>query len=169
MQAMSSDLVMRQKAWLTRGSKKGTAWRPETDHRVATKHWLCNLDNQYRLISQRGGLSFFKADYEKPLWPDWRRQPFCAIGMDFGSDGLSGAHAAGYHFGLNAEPFPDQSHAGNRSVYMGIKGAGLSGLILIGVVSWNLPHGPMQDQLRYRQCKEHMASCYRELTPENCP
>ena len=138
-------------------------------HCIATKHWLMNLDNQYWLLSGRAGLSFFKPNYEMALWKDWRKQPFCAAGQDFGSDGLSGMHAAGHHFGLAMESFPDQSHAANRSAYQGTKLAGLGGLILLSVVSWNLPHGPKHTQLRYNQCKERMKSCYELMTPETCP
>ena len=42
-------------------------------------------------------------------------------------------------------------------------------LILFAVVSWNLPHGPLHGQLRYNQCKEQMAVCYKELSPQTCP
>ena len=167
--AMLRDVAARQKAWLTRGKSKGTAWRPRRFHRVAAKGWLANLDNQYRLISGRAGLSFFKPNYSKALWKDWRSQPLCVPGQDFGSDGLNGVHAGSYHFGLAMECFPDQSHAANRSVYMGMKSVGLGGIILLSVVSWNLPHGPKHEQLRYNQCKEHMKTCYDLMSPESCP
>ena len=72
---------------------------------MAAKHWLQNLDNQYRLLSGRVGLAFFKPNMKLQMWQDWRKQPFCAAGLDFGSDGVSGLHAAGYHFGLNIDGF----------------------------------------------------------------
>lgn len=47
---------------------------------------------------------------------------------------------------------------------------GLFPLILLLLVSWNLPFGPWREDYRYRQIKEHMANCYkRNEGPSSCP
>ena len=95
--------------------------------------------------------------------------PRAIPGLDFGSDGVSGLHAGRFRKGwqLSLEGFPDQSHQGNRAVYNCLKSVGLYGLVLLYVVSCNVPHGPDCEDLRVRQIKEHCNWIYLSANPED--
>ena len=89
----------RQLAWLRRSKDKAgkrSLWRGRTLHQLATKRWLQNIDNQFRLIGNSKGLFFFQMPTcEENMvveWGDCRKMPFMALGLDFGSDGVCGIH-----------------------------------------------------------------------------
>ena len=53
------------------------------------RNWFHNLDNALRVTTGKGGLAFFDpVGYKWAPWLDWRNNPFSAVGMDFGSEGL---------------------------------------------------------------------------------
>lgn len=166
----------RHKQWLSRNRAKGTkaTWRPKKLHRVASKHWLQNIDSQFRMMcEQPEGLKFF----QKPevitagdgRWNDWRTWPSLIGGMDFGSDGLCASHGAQFEFHLNFEILPDQSHANNRSVYNTLKSVGVWPLMLLYVISMNLPHGPDREDWRHNQIKQHLVDLYQNYQPDEVP
>lgn len=88
--------------------------------------------------------------------------------MDMGSDGISAMHAAQYKWGLAIECFPDPSHGANRDVDGAIRSAGLFPLVLLLLISFNLPFGPFKEDMRHRQLVEHLSNCFKRNTAKNC-
>lgn len=161
----------RHKAWLGRHdiSVKPAAWRPLQYYRNSAKHWPSNLDNQYRLLSGGPGLRFFQPAEDEERWRNWRTWPFWVIGVDLGSDGVSGLHVGQYKFSLCLEGLSGPSHGAARDVDGAIKAVGLFPLALLMVVSFNLPFGPMREDFRYVQLKAHMANCFQRNGPGTSP
>ena len=62
---------------------------------------------------------------------------------------------------LNLGGLQDHSHGCNRSVYNTLHETGLYGLVLLPVVSFNLPFGPDSEDLRHKQIQETMSDRYR--------
>ena len=128
--------------------------------RVSAKNWLATLDNSFRVTTGLPGLSYFKAVAGSAVWEDWRQFPRLTVGMDQGPDGMCGLHAAQYHFGLNVEAFMDPSHGCHNDLDRSIQACGLRPLVLLLLVSFNLPFGPMREDYRHLQIKEHMRLCF---------
>ena len=153
-----------ERNWLRRGAKsKAESWRPKQLHRLHAMRWLCALDHQFKLCTGRVGLKFFQKNDTDPLWSNWRTWPFAAPNFDLGSDGCSGYHGVVYmkDFKLNIGGMQDHSHGCQRSVYNSLHKCGLYGLILLSVVSFNLPFGPDCEDARHKQIQETMADRYR--------
>jgi len=89
--------------------------------------------------------------------------------MDLGSDGNSAIHFMTYSMALNVDQHPDFSHGANRDQIMMLKTVGLYQLWLLLVVSWNLPHGPDRDDMRFHQLREATEHLFETTTPGSCP
>lgn len=163
--------VKRHKAWLTREGGNGTpcTWRPNPVYRVSTKHMLMAMDHAFQISSGlSAGMSMFKPS-DAPAWLDWRTWPFACAGMDQGPDNTCAAHAAQYYFNLNFEAVFDHSHSIHNDVNNSIDAVGLRPLVLLFLVSVNVPHGPIRDGWRLQQIKECLGRCYDSNTPETTP
>lgn len=166
----SSSQADRQRAWLSR--KSGTpaaAWRPIRLCRCSAKHWVQNIDNQLRVSATSEGLSLFIPAWGTSSWRSWDLWPFCAIGMDLGSDGVSGLHALQYHWGMNLEGVPDAAHGAQRSVIQTCRGSGVYPLLLLWVVHVNLVFGPDKEDGRYQQFRDNLAHLDETCEPHSCP
>ena len=96
--------------------------------------------------------------------------PVMSLGIDFGSDGVRGIHGMRYLWHMNAEAYPDGMHADTRSVWNGLNKTALWPLVLLGLISWNLPHGPEKEYWRQQQLKTHSGKLYEvNPTPRNVP
>lgn len=167
---MRASQCQRHRNWVRRFSAKAKAgsWRPIPWNRQAAKHWLSSLDNQFKSLSVQG-LIHFLPRLQSPPWTDWRRWRVGFVSMDMGGDGVSAIHAAQFKFGLALECYPDPPHGANRDIDGAIKHAGLFPLILLLLVSWNLPSGPFKEDFRHRQIVERMEQCFRRNSPTACP
>ena len=137
----AKESAAREHAWLRRGAKTSASlWKPKKFHRLQAMRWLCSLDHQFKLITSHKGLVHFKHDGNDPARLDWRTWPFACIGLDLGSDGCSGLHGAMYfdEWVLNVDGMQDHSHGGNRNIYKSLKQCDLYGLVLLGVVGFNV-------------------------------
>ena len=72
-------------------------------------------------------------------------------------------------FSLNVEGFPDPSHGANNDVVSAITQLGLKSLWLLGLVSWNLPRGPNEEEHRFNQLRECLTSFYQKNSPRTSP
>ena len=159
-----------ERNWLRRGKRtKASLWKPKTLHRLQAMRWLCSLDKQFNVLTGFKGLAFFKMDANAPQWRDWRTWPSACLPLDLGSDGCSGLHGAIYFedWKLNVDGMQDHSHGGSRSVYNAFHKCGLYGLVLLSVVSFNLPFGPDSEDLRQRQIQETMKHRYQHTRPQD--
>ena len=164
--------VKRPKSWLAQGDVgvSHLAWRLRTLYRVSCTKFLANLDNQYKISpGRREGLSFFRYAQGAAPWYCWRKHPFVAVGMDLGPDCCSGIHAAQYFYKLALEAWPDPSHGINNDFSNSVRRVGLKPLLLIMLVSHNLPFGPEDDSARFVQIRAHMRECYASERPSNMP
>ena len=160
---------LRQRLWLGRSNNgKRSTWRPRKLHRVSAKHWLINVDNAIKLTTTLNGLAHFVLPPEEKrngVWADWRTWPFLAISMDMGSDGVSAVHALLYMWMVCCDLVPDWSHGLSRSVFQTLKKCNLYSLMLLGVISWNVPFGPDKEDQRFLQIKGHMAWVFENCQP----
>ena len=141
----------RQRLWLCRRSATYTSWRPRTLHRMASKRWLCNLDQQVMVSTAwADGLKHLRPIPEDPVWDpkNWRQWPHLSIAMDLGSDGLCAVMAAMYKYGLNVSMRPDPSHNGCCDFDEALRVCGIKGFWLCMVISWNLPYGLDAEETR---------------------
>ena len=110
------EQASRHKQWLQvvkgRRGVAGNGFRPKKLYRQSAKRWCSNLDLQFRTTNNLPGLKVLKMDMEKDCWKDPLKWPHAMIGMDLGSDGLSGYFYLERAQGLNLDICPDLSHGG---------------------------------------------------------
>ena len=139
-------------------------WRKKKpSYRVSSKNWSAYTDCQIRTSSCIPGWSHF-ARYPQPEggWPEdspwnqksWRQWPHCDLGIDLGSDGLSGSSGLMYEFFLNLTRWPDFDHGQQRAVFAALKAVGFHDLMMLLSVSWNFPNGPMNNDYRWHQLND---------------
>ncbi|CAK0876142.1 unnamed protein product, partial [Prorocentrum cordatum] len=166
----TASVMERQLAWLTRGAPgaRPGAWRPVKLHRVASRRWLQNLDNQLNTCSDLEGLKDFRIEDTTRDWVNWR---CLSVSLDLGSDGVCATNALTYfeELKINMLRFPDPSHGANRSIDHAINKTQLRGMWMLMMISFSLPHGPDQDDLRHLQLREAMTYCFNRLSPSTCP
>ena len=88
--------------WLRRAAtpvRKAAAWRPRQRYRVAAQRWLAQADNQLRLGTSFGGLTYIWYRADAPQWrtSEWRTWPGASTALDQGSDGLCATMALLYN------------------------------------------------------------------------
>jgi hypothetical protein len=163
------DRKARQQQWLRRrsaDSSKAALWRPRKLHRRASKKWCMFVDNQFRSVTKRPGLSFFKKDNRILTWTDPFHWPWAGIAMDLGSDGNTGYHGLERHFSLNIDQFNDQSHGVGCDWDLLLNSVQAKSMWVLMAVAWNTPFGPRKgEDLRLHQ----MRSCLQKLYSENKP
>jgi hypothetical protein len=160
---VDSTQGMRHLCFLNRTQQtvKPYMWRLAQRRRLNAKRWLANLDMQVKNSTPFVGLAAFRFQENRDPWLDWRRWPWLSIGMDLGADGVAALFGAQYLFSLNVEGFPDPSHGANNDVVNAITQLGLKSLWLLGLVSWNLPWGPYEEEHRFNQLRECLTSFYQ--------
>ena len=169
-QVTRQSQALRHRAWLGRyaGGPSATSWRPNPVFRVAAKHWLDCVDNSFRVTCGKGGLRYFEP--RDPTWlKGWRDHPFGVIAMDQGSDGMTGLHYAQYKLGLCLEGFMDPSHGIHNDVDRAVADVELRPLMLLMVVSMNLPFGPYKEDWRFHQIRDHMKHNFAKNTARTQP
>ena len=143
------DFSQRQASWIA-GPQKQQSWRPVKLHRLGAKHWLMCLDNQIRVSTVFGGLSYFIKDTWTDKCPfDW---PGLQLSIDLGSDGVSAWHALLYHWNIIAWLVPDESHSIKNYLLEVLKAIGLYDLWLLLLISFNLEHGPRNEEQSDMTC-----------------
>ena len=160
------DTCARQAAWIS-GASTSASWRLSKLHRVSAKHWLMQIDNQLRSSTHFDGLSSFQLSAFQGVSPfDW---PGIQLSMDLGSDGVSAYFAMIYKFYLNLWLVPDESHSIKNSFIEMLKAAGMYDLWLLLLISWNLEHGPRQEEARRQELRSRLAYCYESRSPSQTP
>eukprot|EP00974_Lingulodinium_polyedra_P098658 9562105-Lingulodinium_polyedra.AAC.1 len=160
---------MRHRAWLGRSevTAKTGSWRPQKLHRVAAKRVLTHMDSQFRAVTGLSGLRFFAPDANIGLWQDWRSWPHLLVACDLGPDQTAAMHYILYQLQLNCTMAPDPSHGAHRDMILLLKRVDLYPFWILMLISWNLPHGPFQDDLRYFQIHTAMNKAYEESSPHS--
>ena len=149
-------------AWLGRGSKakrSGITWRPKKIHRKAARRWCREVDNALRQGTTIRGLGEFAHDVT-PRWSptNWATWPSLSISLDHGSDGFAAVHALQYALSVNLTVYPDPSHGAHRDFILLLQALNLWPMWALMLVSWNLPHGPEDDDLRFNQIRTTLSS-----------
>ena len=132
------------------GPTGAASWRPKPVHRVAVKHYGSSKDNQIMLYSGRG-LGYYKPDREQWVWQNWRTWPHYNFSCDLGSDGLCEMNAGLRKFMLNVTLWPDADHGCQRSTVETLQSAQLFDFLILMMVTFNLPHGPDNNDVRWNQ------------------
>lgn len=121
-----------------------------------------------RVSSSFEGLKAFKYDETLATWApeNWRNWPHALISSDQGSDGVSALHGVMYFPKLqcNIDAFWDPAHGSWRDILQSIKDSGLYNFTLMTMVAINLPHGPEETDLRYRQLREVTGQFFRRFS-----
>lgn len=105
------------------------------------------------------GLGHFRRDKTKhKQWADWRKWPKLSIAADQGSDGMA-VSWWGRAKGFNWEWWWDFSHGAWGDTKKPMKDAGLFSLFLLWLVTFNLPHGPWNDDMRYCELQGAWTTC----------
>ena len=140
------EVSKRQRAWLRRDEDtQPKSWRPTKLHRVSSKWWLLQIDNQLRQNTHFCGLAHFQLN---DSWGHWSTWPHCSLSIDLGSDGVCAYFAAAYKFRINVSLFPDESHSCKNSFIECAKEINVWNLLLLLLVTWNLEFGPRQEETR---------------------
>ena len=165
------DLTGRQQGWLARHTKVASnlQWRVMKSHRVKSKNWIMNLDNQLRVFKPQG-LRLFKPTWGEGNFIDWRTYPWAALPMDFGSDGVCAGHALMYKqdWKLNVDVIGDPLHLDHRAVLGTLRDNNLYGLAHLWLCHCNLLHGPEED-IRYNQFRDHFKVLFDNYTYDKVP
>ena len=157
------EVSKRQRAWLRRDeTAEPKTWRPTKLHRVSTKWWLLQIDNQIRQCTHFSGLAHFQI---RDDWGHWSKWPHCSLSIDLGSDGVCAYFAAIYKFKLNMILFPDESHSCKNSFIECAKESGVWHLLLLMLITWNLEFGPRQEETRRSDLRAASENCYEYRRP----
>lgn len=158
---------LRHRAWILRGAPgaEPNSWRPRTLHRVPAKRVLTYMDAQIRITTGLSGFKAFVKEGGGEPWTDWRKWPHVGVAMDLGSDQNATMHFLLYGLKAKASMIPDGSHAAHRDMVMLLRRMDLYPFWVFMLVSWNLPHGPFQDDLRYAQLRQAMKDVYEKCSP----
>lgn len=165
------ELQRRHCFWVKRKAVSGgfSSWRPAKRHRLAAKHWLSNLDNQVRQCLPLEGLSGFQLSKQRAgLWAGWRSWPHLSIAMDQGSDAVAATWYL-HHLGANITAWPDWSHGSWNDTKNMLKESGLFPFWLLMMITFNMPHGPFNDDARHSQVTGAWDECRRHFTAQTCP
>ena len=161
----------RHRSWLTRergGARHKDAWRPRKRCRISAEKWIVALDNQVRVCTGFGGLSFIKPDWDADIWQpqNWRQWPHASGNLDQGGDGLSGFHALMFKDSLRLcmTPWYDWTHGAQRDTHVAFKATGQYSTMLLFLMIFNLAQGPDKEEgMRFQQlqeCLQHMVEIH---------
>ena len=140
-------------------------------YRRATKRFLRNVDNQFRVATSAGGLKFFVRDKQKATWADkaWRQWPYLLLILDLGPDNVCGVLSLMYHYEVNCDLIADWSHGGNRDVWLALGAATLRQFFLLMMMVWNTPMGPKDTQEWDNAITQCFASIKKKFKPSTAP
>ena len=99
----ASEGNSRHRQWVSKGrikaSKKLISWRPQPRYRVAVKKILRTMDNQLKVGTASGGLTFFQWRADNPGFREanWQTWPYLCINLDHAFE-----HMSGFHYGERA-------------------------------------------------------------------
>lgn len=159
---------VRQRAWLKRGRGEKSSWKPRKRCRVSAWRYLASLDWQLQLAGIPG-LKYLRqpeAIAERGPASQW---PKATLSLDLGSDGVAAANYAQRVLKLNIDLAPDASHLAHRSLVQSFKESGLWVFVQTAMLTFNCPHGPWYDDLRYQQVREAMSGLFRTEAASSCP
>lgn len=120
-------------------------------------------------MTHYNGLDDFRYREEEGTspWSSWRSWPHLNITIDQGSDGLA---AQWYlrHMGMNCTVWCDWSHGAWNDVKSMLRERDLWGWWILMMVTYNVPHGPYNDDQRYGQVMEAWEDCKRHFNHNDC-
>ena len=137
-------------------------------HRTKARKWLTQIDNQLRVSTLSGGLSFFQrrdADDGEGAWKDPFRWPHITLAMDLESSGNSAWHWLSYKQGVNTTQAGDGCHGAHRDFILTLRRMRLYDFWILLIVWCNIPWGPDADELRRNQVDACMARVFSEESP----
>lgn len=145
--------------------QEGTA-KPRKRYRTTAFEWCLAIDNALRVGTGRG-LAFFKKPTDGALSPfAW---PRLSMAPDQGTDGLAALNYLMYDQSLNIDLTPDTSHGMWRDVQLAIKRTGHWSSLLLLVSTFNVFHGPYEEDRFYHVVKEAVQEYFLVADPSTCP
>ena len=140
-------------------------------YRGSAKKVLRAADNQLKVSTPSGGLKMFIRVPTDATWHDknWERWPYIALNLDHASENFCAYNYFDKKLGGNADLFGDNSHGGNRDTFLSLDRAGLKQFIQVMMVSWNLPHGPADDDSWSNMLDEVLAYVKQVYNKGNLP
>ena len=162
----------RQTNFLTRDSlnTRFGSWRPKKKHRNSGKLWCRVVDSQFRISTEREGLSYFEYDKDDDEWQEPGKWPWVGIAIDLGSSGVTGLNAFERLFKLNCDLFNDQNHACNCDWNGMLNHTKMMGWMILNLTSFNVPFGPrMGERLREHQMRACLDKMYMNYIPSQVP
>ena len=170
----AAAVAQRQRLWLQKKgavSQTGRAsFRPRKIYRAASKRFLRNVDNQFRVVTG-SGLKQFQKTEEGDVWApaQWRSWPFLGTALDQGLDNVCGVMALIYFFLCNVDFFPDPSHGANRDTWLALGKSCLRQFMLCMMVVWNCPFGPNEDEAWMNTLGECIKHIRQHFLPRDVP
>lgn len=161
--------IARHRLWLKRKMVDNTpAWRPPKRHRLASKAWLDNLDNQVRVsLGLRGLSDFIPCPDESGRRPNWREWRHLLVSIDQGGDGLCAA-AFLRHIGANVSFITDWAHGANNDFLETLRDLSLFQYWLLLLIALNVEHGPHGEDLRHNQIRDAWFELQARSSPQAC-
>lgn len=143
----------RQRAWISRvplgaGARKRPKWRPRKRFRLSSSLNLQYVDHQLR-TSGLPPLAAYKFDLSTAgHWRDW---PLLTLVWDQEASNMTAGHWLLYDQSCNVDIQFDPSHGAWNDVRGAARDAGFLGLLMGCLLTWNIPHGPWDDDVRASQ------------------
>jgi hypothetical protein len=135
-------------------------------YRVKAFEWCLAVDNALRVGTGRG-LATFRRPADESLSPfEW---PRLSLAPDQGTDGLAALSFLMYDQSINIDITPDTSHGMWRDVQLSIKRTGHWSFLLLMVASFNIVHGPFEEDRFYNVVKEAVLEYFTVADPATCP
>ena len=149
--AIAKETNDRHRLWLNRGrrlgAKKLATWRPRPVYRANALKVLRAAGTQLEVATPSGGLKMFIRLPKDDLWAseNWESWPYLALNFDHASENVCAYNYLDRFLNGNTDLFGDPSHGANRDTLLSLDRSGLKQFLQVMMVSWNLPHGPADD------------------------